>query len=33
MIIWEATSVNGLVKYEQESESFKDLFDDWLNRR
>ena len=28
MIKWKATSVNGLVKYEQESESFKDLFDE-----
>ena len=28
MIIWKATSVNGLVKYEQESESFKELFDE-----
>lgn len=27
MIIWEATSVNGLVEYEQEAESFKELFD------
>ena len=28
MIRWEATSVNGLVKYEQEVESFKELFDE-----
>ena len=28
MIIWKATSVNGLVEYEQESESFKELFDE-----
>lgn len=28
MIKWKATSVNGLVKYEQESESFKELFDE-----
>lgn len=27
MIIWKATSVNGLVEYEQEAESFKELFD------
>lgn len=27
MIRWKATSVNGLVEYEQEAESFKDLFD------
>lgn len=27
MIKWKATSVNGLVKYEQESKSFKELFD------
>ena len=28
MIKWKATSVNGLVKYEQESESFKELFNE-----
>ena len=28
MIKWKATSVNGLVKYEQESKSFKELFDE-----
>jgi hypothetical protein len=28
MIIWKATSVNGLVEYEQESESFKELFNE-----
>ena len=28
MIKWKATSVNGLVKYEQESGSFKGLFDE-----
>lgn len=28
MIRWKATSVNGLVEYEQESESFKELFDE-----
>ena len=27
MIRWKATSVNGLVEYEQEAESFKELFD------
>lgn len=27
MIKWKATSVNGLVEYEQEAESFKELFD------
>lgn len=27
MIRWKATSVDGLVKYEQEVESFKELFD------
>lgn len=28
MIKWKATSVNGLVEYEQEAESFKELFDE-----
>lgn len=28
MIRWKATSVNGLVEYEQEAESFKELFDE-----
>lgn len=28
MIRWKATSVNGLVEYEQESESFKELFNE-----
>lgn len=27
MIKWKATSVNGLVEYEQEAENFKELFD------
>ena len=27
MIKWKATSVNGLVEYEQEAKSFKELFD------
>lgn len=28
MIKWKATSVNGLVEYEQEAENFKELFDE-----
>ena len=28
MIKWKATSVNGLVEYEQDSENFKGLFDE-----
>lgn len=28
MIRWKATSVNGLVEYEQEAENFKELFDE-----
>ena len=28
MIKWKATSVNGLVEYEQKAESFKELFDE-----
>ena len=28
MIKWKATSVNGLVEYKQEAESFKELFDE-----
>lgn len=31
MIRWKATSVNGLVEYEQEAESFKELFDAMKN--
>lgn len=33
MIRWKATSVNGLVEYEQEAESFKELFDELDERR